>query len=152
MKKMLWLSFITGLIFHCVERGFSWDVILIVLIFLIKGVLDTMSTWDPAPYLARPAPSLPSSLPVQVIPVSRATHEVRRSRGFAVNELVFQMQAPPLGFTTYTVTLQKNSPQAPPPKHRTPAVIQNQVCWAVVVSFTGVANQLQSLQKSFTLS
>ncbi|MEQ2204044.1 hypothetical protein XENOCAPTIV_007057, partial [Xenoophorus captivus] len=39
----------------------------------------------------------------QVLPVSRATQEVRRNRGFASNELVFQVQVPPLGYSTYSV-------------------------------------------------
>lgn len=89
------------------------------------------------------APCRHRILPVQVIPVSRATREVRRSRGFAANELVFQMQAPPLGFTTYMVTLQKNFPRAPPPNQRTPAVIQNQVCWTAA-SLWSVAVELRT--------
>uniref|UniRef100_A0A4W6E5G4 Alpha-mannosidase n=1 Tax=Lates calcarifer TaxID=8187 RepID=A0A4W6E5G4_LATCA len=42
---------------------------------------------------------------VSVVPVSRATQEVRRNWGFAVNELVFQVQAPPLGYSTYSIHL-----------------------------------------------
>lgn len=71
--------------------------------------------------------NLPAFGPLKVIPVSRATREVRRGRGFAASELVFQVQAPPLGFTTYTVTLLGALPQPPPPKRRTPAAIQNKV-------------------------
>ncbi|XP_055014640.1 LOW QUALITY PROTEIN: lysosomal alpha-mannosidase [Boleophthalmus pectinirostris] len=40
----------------------------------------------------------------QVAPVSDSTRDLRRGRGFAVNELVFEVQAPPLGFSSYTVS------------------------------------------------
>lgn len=43
-------------------------------------------------------------LSFQVIPVSNFTRAVRRDRGDAVNELVFQASAPPLGYTTYSVS------------------------------------------------
>uniref|UniRef100_A0A4W5KMX2 Alpha-mannosidase n=1 Tax=Hucho hucho TaxID=62062 RepID=A0A4W5KMX2_9TELE len=42
---------------------------------------------------------------------------VRRGRGYAVNELLFQVQAPPLGYSTYSVSLLQNgrpSPQSSP--------------------------------------
>lgn len=59
--------------------------------------------------------------------MSQATHEVRRQRGFAVNELVFQVQAPPLGYTTYTVALIQDGPPPAPAQQRAPPVIQNKV-------------------------
>uniref|UniRef100_A0A4W6E828 Alpha-mannosidase n=1 Tax=Lates calcarifer TaxID=8187 RepID=A0A4W6E828_LATCA len=61
----------------------------------------------------------------KVVPVSRATQEVRRNWGFAVNELVFQVQAPPLGYSTYSVSLVKDGPPPTSTKHRAPTVIQN---------------------------
>lgn len=64
---------------------------------------------------------------LEVIPISGATQEVRRNRGFAVNELMFQMQAPPLGFTTYSVSLLGDGPRPSPVQQRTPMVIQNKV-------------------------
>lgn len=65
---------------------------------------------------------------LQVVPVSRATREVRKNRGFAINELVFQVQAPPLGFSTYSVSLlQDGPPPAAATKHRAPTAIQNKV-------------------------
>uniref|UniRef100_A0A8C7JI54 Alpha-mannosidase n=1 Tax=Oncorhynchus kisutch TaxID=8019 RepID=A0A8C7JI54_ONCKI len=50
----------------------------------------------------------------QVVPVSQATAAVRRGRGYAVNELLFQVQAPPLGYSTYSVSLLQNGPPSPP--------------------------------------
>lgn len=64
----------------------------------------------------------------QVVPVSTATIEVRRNRGFAVNELVFQVQAPPLGYTTYSVSLLEGGPPPASTQPRTPPAIQNKVC------------------------
>eukprot|EP00063_Salmo_salar_P065684 XP_014040519.1 PREDICTED: lysosomal alpha-mannosidase [Salmo salar] len=49
----------------------------------------------------------------QVVPVSQATAAVRRDRGYAVNELLFQVQAPPLGYSTYSVSLLQNGPPSP---------------------------------------
>ncbi|KAK7930611.1 hypothetical protein WMY93_007006 [Mugilogobius chulae] len=48
----------------------------------------------------------PDGKPVdsKVVPVSSSTRDVRKDRGFAVNELVFEVQAPPLGFSAYTVS------------------------------------------------
>lgn len=65
----------------------------------------------------------------QVLPVSSATREVRRNRGYAVNELVFEARAPPLGFTTYSVSLLEKRPPPAPLKRRTPLAIQNKVKW-----------------------
>lgn len=97
-------------------------------------------------YLVSDARGIP--VDCEVIPVSRATQEVRRSRGSAVNELVFQMQAPPLGFTTYTVTLLKNLPQPPPPRHHTPAVIQNKFLKVTFDTTTGLLSGLTNLETS----
>lgn len=61
--------------------------------------------------------------------MSSATREVRRNRGYAVNELVFEARAPPLGFTTYSVSLLEKRPAPAPLKRRTPLAIQNKVKW-----------------------
>lgn len=76
----------------------------------------------------RPSPvhSCSASL-FQVLPVSAATREVRRSRGYAANELVFEARAPPLGFTTYSVSLLEGGAPPTPVRRRTPPSIQNQV-------------------------
>uniref|UniRef100_A0A8L0DPJ5 Alpha-mannosidase n=1 Tax=Oncorhynchus mykiss TaxID=8022 RepID=A0A8L0DPJ5_ONCMY len=78
--------------------------------------------------LARPV-SWPVRLPVNgtVVPVSQATAAVRRGRGYAVNELLFQVQAPPLGYSTYSVSLLQNGPPSPQssPLPRAPKAVQN---------------------------
>lgn len=64
---------------------------------------------------------------LQVVPVSRSTRDVRRNRGFAVNELVFEAGAPPLGYSTYTVSLIQDRPKPATAQHRGPTQIQNKV-------------------------
>lgn len=59
--------------------------------------------------------------------MSAATRELRRNRGDAVNELVFEARPPPLGFTTYSVSLLESGPPPAPVKRRTPLAIQNKV-------------------------
>ena len=71
--------------------------------------------------------------------MSSATQEVRRNRGFAVNELVFLVQAPPLGFTTYFVSLNVKGPPLASTRQPTPAAIQNRVS-VIVSSQTFVRN------------
>ncbi|KAG7218977.1 hypothetical protein INR49_019375, partial [Caranx melampygus] len=76
----------------------------------------------------------------QVLPVSRATRDVRRNRGFAVNELVFQVQAPPLGFSTYSVSLLRSGPPPAPTEPRAPTVIQNKFLQVTFDPDTGLPN------------
>lgn len=40
----------------------------------------------------------------QVIPVSSFTRAVRHDQGYAINELVFQAPAPPLGYASYSIS------------------------------------------------
>lgn len=75
----------------------------------------------------RPSPSTAAPPLFQVLPVSAATREVRRTRGYAANELVFEARAPPLGFTTYSVSLLEGGAPPAPVRRRTPPSIQNQV-------------------------
>ena len=63
----------------------------------------------------------------QVVPMSKATQQVRKDRGYAVNELVFQAQAPPLGYSTYFVSVLQNGPPSASVKSGPPAAIQNKV-------------------------
>lgn len=76
--------------------------------------------------LVPPHPQLLRLL-LQVLPVSAATREVRRTRGYAANELVFEARAPPLGFTTYSVSLLEGGAPPPAVRRRAPPSIQNQV-------------------------
>uniref|UniRef100_A0A4W4H4P4 Alpha-mannosidase n=1 Tax=Electrophorus electricus TaxID=8005 RepID=A0A4W4H4P4_ELEEL len=64
---------------------------------------------------------------VSVIPVSKATQDLRRDRGYAKYELVFEVQAPPMGYTTYSVTLLKAHPARAPTTPKAPASMQNKV-------------------------
>ncbi|XP_072240719.1 lysosomal alpha-mannosidase [Leuresthes tenuis] len=119
----------------------------------------TVSVYNP---LARPV-TLPVRLPVngtaytvtdakgksldcKVVPVSRATREVRRSRGFAVNELVFQVQAPPLGYSTYSVSVLQNGPPPTSRQHGAPTVIQNKFLRVTFDPDTGLLSSLSNLE------
>ncbi|XP_071359928.1 lysosomal alpha-mannosidase [Trachinotus anak] len=82
----------------------------------------------------------------QVVPVSKATREVRRNRGFAVNELVFQVQAPPLGYSTYSVSLRQEGPPPTSTQHRTPTVLQNKFLRVTFDPDTGLLSSLSNLE------
>ncbi|XP_069023708.1 lysosomal alpha-mannosidase [Embiotoca jacksoni] len=82
----------------------------------------------------------------QVVPVSSATQEVRKNRGSAVNELVFQVQAPPLGFSTYSVSLLQDGPPPASTRHRTPTVIQNKFLQVTFDPATGLLSGLINLE------
>lgn len=87
----------------------------------------------------------------QVVPVSTATWEVRRNRGLAVNELVFQVQAPPLGFTTYSVSLLKDGPPPAITQHQTPKAIQNKFLRVTFDPDTGLLSSLSNLETKQTI-
>ncbi|XP_008314774.2 lysosomal alpha-mannosidase [Cynoglossus semilaevis] len=82
----------------------------------------------------------------QIVPVSKATQDVRRSRGFAVNELVFQVQAPPLGFSTYSVSLLQDGPPRTAVQHDAPTVIQNKYLRVTFDPETGLLSSLSNLE------
>ncbi|KAM9769135.1 lysosomal alpha-mannosidase [Menidia menidia] len=124
----------------------------------------TVSVYNP---LARPV-SWPVRLPVngtaynitdakgrsvdcKVVPVSSATRGVRRTRGFAINELVFQVQAPPLGYSTYSVSLLKNGPPPASKQHGAPIVIQNKFLRATFDPDTGLLSSLSNLETKQTI-
>ncbi|XP_003972325.3 lysosomal alpha-mannosidase isoform X1 [Takifugu rubripes] len=91
------------------------------------------------------------SVDCEVLPVSTATREVRRNRGYALNELVFEAQAPPLGFTTYSVSLLKNEPPPAPLQHRTPMAIQNKFLRVTFDPDTGLLSGLSNLKTKQTI-
>ncbi|KAK9540894.1 hypothetical protein VZT92_003314 [Zoarces viviparus] len=91
------------------------------------------------------------SVDCQVVPVSAQTAAVRRSRGFAVNELVFQAQAPPLGFTTYSVSLLRDGPPPASTQRRVPAAIQNQFLRVTFDPDTGLLSSLTNLETKRTI-
>uniref|UniRef100_A0A8C9U4P0 Alpha-mannosidase n=1 Tax=Scleropages formosus TaxID=113540 RepID=A0A8C9U4P0_SCLFO len=82
----------------------------------------------------------------QVIPVSKATRKIRGDRGYAVNELVFRVQAPPVGFRTYVVS--QMSRQHPPvaPQPGTPLSMENQFIRVTFDPDTGLMNSLTNLE------
>uniref|UniRef100_A0A3Q0SVF1 Alpha-mannosidase n=1 Tax=Amphilophus citrinellus TaxID=61819 RepID=A0A3Q0SVF1_AMPCI len=81
-----------------------------------------------------------------VVPVSEVTHGVRRRRGFAVNELVFQVQAPPLGYSTYTVSLIQGGPPPASAQPRGPTMIQNKFLQVTFDPDTGLLSGLSNLE------
>ncbi|XP_060715118.1 lysosomal alpha-mannosidase [Tachysurus vachellii] len=87
----------------------------------------------------------------QVIPVSKATQDLRRDRGSAQFELVFQVQAPPMGFNTYTITLVQDSPAPPPPKPGAPTSIQNKYLKVTFDTQTGLLSGLTNLETQQTI-
>ncbi|KAK0140408.1 Lysosomal alpha-mannosidase [Merluccius polli] len=91
-------------------------------------------------------------LACQVVPVSEATRQVRKDRGHAANELVFLVQAPPLGYSTYSVSRLQNGP---PPASATPgppAAIQNQFVRATFDPATGLLASLTNLETQQTIN
>uniref|UniRef100_A0A665VZF2 Alpha-mannosidase n=1 Tax=Echeneis naucrates TaxID=173247 RepID=A0A665VZF2_ECHNA len=95
---------------------------------------------------SNPDDPFPTMCLVQVVPVSAATRGVRRNRGFAVNELVFQVQAPPLGYSTYSVSLLQNGPPPASMKPRHPAAIQNEYLRVTFDPDTGLLSSLANLE------
>ncbi|XP_004084261.3 lysosomal alpha-mannosidase [Oryzias latipes] len=88
-----------------------------------------------------------NSVDSQVLSVSKATREVRRNRGHAANELVFQVQAPPLGYTTYSVSsLQGRPSSAASPKRGAPTSIQNKFLQVNFDPDTGLISGLSNLE------
>ncbi|XP_013877498.1 lysosomal alpha-mannosidase [Austrofundulus limnaeus] len=87
----------------------------------------------------------------QVVPVSRSTQEVRRNRGFAMNELVFQVQAPPLGYSTYFVSAIQDAPPLFPPRSGAPTGIQNKYLKVTFDPDTGLLSSLSNLETKQTI-
>uniref|UniRef100_A0A667WBF3 Alpha-mannosidase n=1 Tax=Myripristis murdjan TaxID=586833 RepID=A0A667WBF3_9TELE len=87
----------------------------------------------------------------QVVPVSGATRQVRKNRGSAANELLFQVQAPPLGFSTYSVSLQRRGPPPASTRPRTPPAIQNKFLRATFDPDTGLLSSLSNLETKQTI-
>nr|XP_046229733.1 lysosomal alpha-mannosidase [Scatophagus argus] len=91
------------------------------------------------------------SVDCQVVPVSTATWALRRNRGSAVRELVFQVQAPPLGFTHYTVSLLQDEHPPPRVEHRPPTAIQNKFLRVTFDPDTGLLSSLSNLETKQTI-
>ncbi|XP_062846006.1 lysosomal alpha-mannosidase [Trichomycterus rosablanca] len=87
----------------------------------------------------------------QVIPVSKATQDLRRNQSYAQFELVFRVQAPALGFNTYTITVLQNDTDPFPPKSRVPPSIQNQYLKVNFDTDTGLLSGLTNLKTQQTI-
>ncbi|KAJ8263830.1 hypothetical protein GJAV_G00141780, partial [Gymnothorax javanicus] len=87
----------------------------------------------------------------QAVPVSQATKDVRRGRGYAVNELVFQVQAPPMGFRTYSVSLLQTWPPLAPALPGAPPVLENKYLRVTFDPDTGLLSSLSNLETKQTM-
>uniref|UniRef100_A0A7N8YAM6 Alpha-mannosidase n=1 Tax=Mastacembelus armatus TaxID=205130 RepID=A0A7N8YAM6_9TELE len=74
-----------------------------------------------------------------------------RNRGFAVNELVFQVQAPPLGYTIYFVSLRQDGPPPASTQPRPPTVIKNKFLQVTFDPDTGLLSSLSNLETKQTI-
>ncbi|KAM9494751.1 LOW QUALITY PROTEIN: lysosomal alpha-mannosidase [Clarias gariepinus] len=116
-------------VYNPLARPVSWSVHLPV-----NGTVYNVSDWDGTP------------VDNQVIPVSKATRDLRRDRGYAQFELVFRVQAPPVGFNTYTITRVQDSPAPAPPKPGAPPFIQNKYLRVTFDTQTGLLSGLSNLE------
>ncbi|XP_036420170.1 lysosomal alpha-mannosidase isoform X2 [Colossoma macropomum] len=82
----------------------------------------------------------------QVLPVSKPTQYVRRGRGYAKYELVFQVQALPLGFSTYSITLLKAAGAPAEPERRAPVSMENKYLKVTFDPNTGLLSGLTNLE------
>uniref|UniRef100_A0AAY4F1G4 Alpha-mannosidase n=1 Tax=Denticeps clupeoides TaxID=299321 RepID=A0AAY4F1G4_9TELE len=82
---------------------------------------------------------------------SVASREVRGHKGYAINELVFQVQAPPLGFTTYSISLLQNGPPPTPLENKAPLSIQNKFLKVTFDPDTYLLSSLSNLETKQTI-
>ncbi|RXN26527.1 lysosomal alpha-mannosidase [Labeo rohita] len=87
----------------------------------------------------------------QVVPLSKSTKEVRRNRGYAKGELVFQVEAPPLGYSTYIISMHKDEPQASSAKPTATRSIQNKFLKVTFDDTTGLLSSLTNLETNQTI-
>ncbi|XP_061130848.1 lysosomal alpha-mannosidase [Syngnathus typhle] len=88
----------------------------------------------------------------EVVSVSRATRDVRRDRGFAVNELLFRARAPALGFSTYSVSLLQDGPPPASVRSRAPKSIRNKYLRVTFDPETGLLSGLDNLETKQSIS
>ncbi|XP_057699367.1 lysosomal alpha-mannosidase [Corythoichthys intestinalis] len=92
------------------------------------------------------------SVDCEVVPVSPSTRNVRRNRGFAVNELLFQARAPPLGFSTYSVSLLQDGPPPVSTQYGAPKSIWNKYLRVTFDPETGLLSGLDNLETKQSIS
>ncbi|XP_051940570.1 lysosomal alpha-mannosidase [Hippocampus zosterae] len=88
----------------------------------------------------------------EVIPISGSTRDVRRNRGFAVNELLFRVRAPPLGFSTYSVSLLQDGPPLASTSYHVPKSIWNKYLRVTFDPTTGLLSRLDNLETKQSIS
>ncbi|KAL4648547.1 lysosomal alpha-mannosidase [Arapaima gigas] len=82
----------------------------------------------------------------QVMPVSEVTQKIRGDKGYAINELVFLVQAPSLGFRTFQVSQVSKQPPPLPPQPKTPLSMENQFLRVTFDPDTGLLTSLTNLE------
>ncbi|KTG40307.1 hypothetical protein cypCar_00007611 [Cyprinus carpio] len=87
----------------------------------------------------------------QVVPLSKSTQEVRRNRGYAKGELVFQVEAPPLGYSTYIISMLRDEPPASSAKPTATRSIQNKFLKVTFDETTGLLSSLTNLETNQTI-
>uniref|UniRef100_A0A8C4E9F8 Alpha-mannosidase n=1 Tax=Dicentrarchus labrax TaxID=13489 RepID=A0A8C4E9F8_DICLA len=93
----------------------------------------------------------PVTWPVR-LPVNGTAYLVSDANGKSVDcQLVFQVQAPPLGFTTYSVSLLQDGPPPASTQHRTPTAIQNKFLRVTFDPDTGLLSSLSNLETKQTI-
>ncbi|XP_052655960.1 lysosomal alpha-mannosidase isoform X1 [Harpia harpyja] len=94
-------------------------------------------------------------VPSEVVPISNFTHRLRGDGSSATRELLFQASAPPLGFSTFTVSrMSRGDPRVPPaqtPVLSQPREIQNEHVRVLFDPLTGHLKEIQNLDKSISL-
>ncbi|XP_048377727.1 lysosomal alpha-mannosidase isoform X2 [Stegostoma tigrinum] len=100
-----------------------------------------------------------SLVPSQVVAVSNFTKVLRKDHGYAVNELVFQVRSPALGFSRYSVSRKLGSPvlstltsSASKQQHqRTGLTIENEHIRVLFDADTGLISGIENLLKNLSL-
>ncbi|GCB79976.1 hypothetical protein scyTo_0019639, partial [Scyliorhinus torazame] len=94
-----------------------------------------------------------SSVLNQIVPVSDSTKAVRKDRGNAVNELVFQARVAALGFSTYSVSRKSDSAvfRRPLPRRKGALKIENEYIRVLFDTNTGLISKIDNLQKNLSL-
>ncbi|XP_051528161.1 lysosomal alpha-mannosidase isoform X2 [Myxocyprinus asiaticus] len=87
----------------------------------------------------------------QVVALSKSTQKLRRNRGYAKGELVFQVEAPPLGYSTYIISLLRDDPPVARPEPSVPHSIQNKFLKVTFDDTTGLLKSLTNLETQQTI-
>ncbi|XP_078091137.1 lysosomal alpha-mannosidase isoform X2 [Mustelus asterias] len=101
-----------------------------------------------------------SSVLKEVVPVSDFTKAVREDRGYALNELVFPVRVPALGFSTYSVSRKSassvlsklvRSVKRHQNQGQNQLAIENEYIQVLFDADTGLMKEIENRQKNFSL-